>query len=170
MTTRRSFMQGIAAAGLAAPFFPTEKTKSPAKPKLRRVIYNDDGDDLDMPAYGGYLDPIEDMPNRLDSVDQFLGLRLKALAGTQVDSLYFCGYTNQPNWEFPQERIAALGPDALQHVVEFAHGHKMEFVYSIRMNDIHSAFSLAQVHTGESPSAASERQPGGVREALPALD
>ena len=63
--------------------------------------------------------------------------------GTQVDSIFYCGFCAEPNWEFPSKNLAALGPDPLQHAVDYAHKNGMEFVYSLRMNDIHHA-----VHTG----------------------
>ena len=58
-----------------------------------------------------------------------------------MDSLFYCGYTNDPSWELPKTGLEALGPNPVKHVVDFAHQNGMEFVYSLRMNDIHSAFS-----------------------------
>ena len=36
---------------------------------------------------------------------------------TQVDSVFICGYTSVPNWEFPLDNIGKIGPDPLQHAV-----------------------------------------------------
>ncbi len=103
--------------------------------RRRRIIWNNDAEDLSGPAFGR-----EGFPARLESVDQFLGLRMKGLVGTEVDSLFYCGYTREHIWNYPTENIRALGPDPLKHVVNFAHQNGMEFVFSIRMNDSHTSF------------------------------
>ena len=61
------------------------------------------------------------------------------LEGTHVDSIFYNGHTNEPNWEFPSENLEALGPDPLRHAVQWAHQNGLEFTYSIRMNDLHCA-------------------------------
>jgi len=103
--------------------------------RRRRIIWNNDGEDLSGPVFGR-----KGFPTPLESVDQYLGLRMEKLVGTQVDSLFYCGYTRQPIWDYPTENIRALGPDPFTHVVDFAHRNGMEVVFSIRMNDIHSSF------------------------------
>jgi hypothetical protein len=124
-----------------------------AKGRRRRIIWNNDGDDLwaiahdfDKPGF----------PRRYDSAEQFLGMRTSAVKGTQVDSIAFCGFTDVPTWEFPLKNMEALGPKPLDHVVDFAHRNGMEFLYSIRMNDVHCsvypgvaywpAFKLENLH------------------------
>lgn len=127
------------------------KTDISLKNRKRRIIWNNDGDDLattanydaegaecrDNPGYHRY-------PKCFKSVDEFLRLRMKGMIdGTQVDSIFYNGYGFVPNWEFPSENTKVLGPDPLTHAVKFAHDNGMEFFYSFRMNDIHLA-----VHQG----------------------
>ena len=122
----------------------------PAGDRRRRIIYNNDGDDLAIVAYRNSegsetkISSEHPYPHRYQSVDEFLGKRMKGkIDGTQVDSIFYCGFAGEPNWEFPSKNLSALGPDPLKHVVDYAHENGMEFVYSLRMNDIHHA-----VHTG----------------------
>lgn len=126
----------VQASGAFSPQkYTQKKTAFPVSHRRRRILWNNDGDDLWGPAHGR-----RGFPESLESVDQYLELRMKDLEGTQVDSLFYCGFGTQPNWEFPRDRIKALGPDPLKHVVDFAHRNKMEFMFSIRMNDIHDSF------------------------------
>ena len=154
MQTRRRFLRKVAAFTAGASVSAGCKTSSPqqtserppgastpVKGRKRRVIFNSDGDELIQAAYGGYSDPLETIPARYNSPQEFLALRTTPLKGTQVDSLFYCGYTNDPSWELPKTGLEALGPNPVKHVVDFAHQNGMEFVYSLRMNDIHSAFS-----------------------------
>ena len=112
----------------------------------RRIIWNNDGDDLQVPAQLGspgmdkdlYYEGYEHFPRRFETVDDYLKQRMKGkIDNTQVDSVFYCGYTSVPNWEFPLTNIGKIGPDPLQHTVKFAHDNRMEFFYSFRMNDIH---------------------------------
>ena len=119
----------------------SDRERAVARRRRRRIVFNSDGDDLLMPAYGGWHDPIEDMPERIDSLEQFYGLRLNALRNTHVDTLFYGGYINEPVWDYPQERIKVLGPDPLCRVVDFARANNFEFFLSIRMNDLHCSFS-----------------------------
>ena len=107
--------------------------------RRRRIIWNNDGDDLRVPANWKDDDTsYAHFRRRFTCVDDYLRQRMKGkLEGTQVDSIFTCGYTSVPNWEFPTENTAAIGPDPLVHAVEFAHTNGMEFLYSFRMNDIH---------------------------------
>ena len=120
--------------------------------RKRRIIWNNDGDDLTAPAtcnaQGSELRAgkpgYDHFRRRLESPDDYLRVRMKGkLEGTQVESIFYCGYCLVPNWEFPDENTRALGPDPLKHAVDYAHSNGMEFFYSFRMNDIHLA-----VHQG----------------------
>lgn len=115
--------------------------------RKRRILWNNDGEDLLLPAnwnspgaewLRGEYSGCGDMPDRLETVDDFIGQRMKGkLEGTQVDAIFYCGYVCAPNWEFPAENTRAIGPDPLKHVVDYAHENGMEFFYSFRMNDQH---------------------------------
>ncbi|PYV17551.1 MAG: hypothetical protein DMG07_05510 [Acidobacteria bacterium] len=148
MQPRRTFIKRTAAiasslslalqAGLGTACRTSERAGGVAsvKAKRRRIIWNNDGDDLWAIAHD-YKKP--NWPTRYDSVEQFLRMRTSAVKGTQVDSISFCGFTDVPTWEFPLKNMEPLGPNPLDHVVTFAHQNGMEFMYSIRMNDVHCA-------------------------------
>lgn len=107
--------------------------------RRRRIIWNNDGTDLEAVAHSD-LKKNPNWPRRYRSVDEFLKRRMKGrLEGSLVDSLFYNGHTDCPNWEFPSKNLRALGADPLKHVVDFAHENEMEFVYSVRMNEIHCA-------------------------------
>ena len=78
-------------------------------------------------------------PTKYDSVEQYLSLRIEHLKGSHVNGLAHCGFTTIPHWELPQENVEVLGPDPVRHSVQFAHDNRMEFFFSLRMNDIHCA-------------------------------
>ena len=103
--------------------------------KERRLVWNNDGSDLLQIAYAGGNWPVP-----LESRKQFITNLMGFLAGTEVDSIFYCDHTNEPNWDFPTENISVLGPNPLQPAVDFAHSHGMEFFYSIRMNDVHASY------------------------------
>jgi len=120
--------------------------------RKRRIIWNNDGDDLAKTAnhdaqgaeWTAGKPGYEHFPSRFESPDDYLRVRMKGkLEGTQVDSIFYCGYCSVPNWEFPTRNTHRLGPDPLKRAVDFAHSNGMEFFYSLRMNDIHLA-----VHQG----------------------
>lgn len=113
--------------------------RAPAKDRRRRIIYNDDGDYLWYVAHGIPWSG-NGLPSRFKSVDQFLEFRVKgALEGTQVDSLAYCAFINGPSWEYPWDNLEGLRPDPINHVVDYAHQKGVEFIYSLRMNDIHKS-------------------------------
>ena len=120
--------------------------------RQRRIIYNDDSEELRYPQAG--------------TPDGFLSVRLKPLAGTQVDTICWSVlaiwgdapvYDSkrqplfgedahggcQPGYEHycanPKKLIAA-GHCPLKIVTEFAHKHGMEAFASVRMNDVHDSF------------------------------
>ena len=124
--------RGISAAGSQA--------SSPAAPperRTRRVIWNNDGNDLWRVAHQSEE---ANGPLPYASADEFLGTRMKGrLEGTHVDSLSYNGHTNEPEWQLPARSREVLGPNPLIHVVDYAHQNGMELMYSIRMNDLHCA-------------------------------
>jgi hypothetical protein len=124
---------------------------APAASTRRRVIWNNDGDDLRFVAFRGTRsnrierlwsarDPNHfALPERFSSVQEFLDLRMTALRDIPVDTISFCGVFNWPAWEMPRDRIAVLGDDPIRPIVEFTHGLGKEFFFNIRMNDCHSS-------------------------------
>ena len=114
--------------------------------RKRRIIWNNDGDDLNVPAnynaqgaeWRAGASGYEHFPRGFECPDDYLRVRMKGkLEGTQVDTIFCCGYCSVPNWEFPSENTHLIGPDPLTHAVDYAHSNGMEFFYSFRMNDIH---------------------------------
>ncbi len=140
MSDRRDFLKNLTAATATSSLL-TRHAKgqtSPESPRRRRrrIIFNNDGGDLSKVA----LDfPRPGWPQKFESVEQFLSRRMEGLKGTQVDSVSYCAFLDLANWEFPPDNIRALGPDPLKHVVDFCHTNRMEFLYSMRMNDVHAA-------------------------------
>ncbi len=106
-----------------------------ARRRNRRLVWNNDGSDIQSTARGRGT-----FPAPVRSVDQYLSYTMKYLEGTQVNSIFYNGHTNEPDWEFPTEKIAVLAPNPVKHVVDFARRNGMEFFYSIRMNDTHAAY------------------------------
>jgi hypothetical protein len=111
----------------------------------RRILWNNDGDDLRFMAFGirrlwTARDPNDlPLPEKYESLQQFLDLRMTALRATPVDTLCYCGVFNWPAWEMPRERIAALGDDPIRAIVDFTHASGKEFFFNLRMNDCHSS-------------------------------
>ena len=120
-----------------------EKLRQQSINRQRRIIYNNDGNE---PVY----------LCKTASKEELLGYRTTALAGSQVDSIFYCTwssgfgmfthltkvgqvytsregrYTNNCMPEFVRKEI-----DPLQVMVEFAHQQKMELFWSFRVNDTH---------------------------------
>ncbi|HJN15172.1 MAG TPA: hypothetical protein QGH10_06775 [Armatimonadota bacterium] len=132
---------GYAPAGLGA----ASQGQAPAK--RRRIIFNDDGDDVWHPA--------------ASTAEGFLSVRLKHVVGTQVDTIFYCT-TQSFNYHtydtkvgevflsregpFANNNMQALldaGTDPLRLAVEFAHANDVEAFWTLRMNDIHDAFTSA---------------------------
>ncbi|MCY3778032.1 MAG: twin-arginine translocation signal domain-containing protein, partial [Candidatus Aminicenantes bacterium] len=145
MQNRRRFLKNTAAATTATTLFPalagsgcspgTEQSKQNSRKK--RIIWNNDADDLAGIAQG--LGRRPHWPKRFETVDEYLALRMNHLKGTHVNGLAHCGLATIPHWELPRKNISALGPDPVQPAVKFAHDNKLEFFFSIRMNDVHCA-------------------------------
>jgi len=113
--------------------------------RKRRVIYNNDGDDI--------------WAQGADTVDKFLALRHTPLLGTHVDSI--CYSTTQSfNFFTHQSKVAEIflsrsgafannnlahflkqDTDGLRMSSQFARKHGLESIWTLRMNDIHDSFT-----------------------------
>lgn len=110
------------------------KTRKEIRNKPRRLIWNNDGSDMLGPAYAtGAWPPLK-------SIKHFIDNLMRYTENTEVDALFYCGHTNEPDWEHPQKNIEVLGPTPIKHAVDFAHKNEMEFFYAIRMNDTHASY------------------------------
>jgi hypothetical protein len=134
----------------------SELQKDTAEPEIdrkmlshrkRRIIFNDDGDDVWHPD--------------ASTPEGFVGVRLKHMLDTQADTLFYCT-TQSFNYfthkteigevfvkregPFANNNMQALldqGTDPLKLAIEFAHKHHIEAIWTLRMNDIHDAFTPA---------------------------
>ena len=130
MQTRREFLRtsatSLSLAGVQGlnPSRTAPAQGSPGSGRRPRLIYNNDGDDSNSPL--------------ATTPEGFLAQRMKTLAGTHVDSIYYCGFVTKPHWE----STYPMGPDndPIRVTVDFARQHGLECVFSFRMNDIHDAF------------------------------
>ena len=119
---RRDFIGTVALGALPASHLTAAESAkhkftpgTPAASQMkRRIIWNNDGDDMRMVAFGvGRLWNARDGDNtpltkRFGSAQEFLDLRMSALRDSPVDTVSYCGVFNWPVWEVPRERIAAL--------------------------------------------------------------
>ncbi len=151
-TTRRAFLRtssaGLAAVMVRGPALlgaATESQRRKLAHRRRRIIFNDDGDDVWHP--------------QAKTPEGFVGVRLKHMLDTQVDTLFYSTtqsfnfYTHRTKvgevflsreGPFAHNNMQALidaGTDPLALSVEYAHTHGIEAVWSLRMNDIHDAFT-----------------------------
>lgn len=113
----------------------------------RRIIFNNDGNE---PVYKA-----ED-----NSPEKFLALRTSPLAGSQVDSIFYCTWSSgfglfthdtkvgqvfaTKEAMFATNRtteLLAAGTDPLKVVADFGHKQGMEVMWSFRMNDTHDGAS-----------------------------
>ncbi|MBP85565.1 MAG: hypothetical protein CMJ64_02435 [Planctomycetaceae bacterium] len=158
MTTRRKFLLGLAAGSArlgigwggardlqAGEATALDAARRQAAHRRRRVVFNNDGDDIW--AAGA------------DTAERFLAARHTPLVGTQVDSIYYCT-TQSFNYFTHQTKVAEVftsrggqfannnlakfleqGTDGLRMSNAFARKHGMESVWTLRMNDIHDAWT-----------------------------
>jgi hypothetical protein len=115
--------------------------------RRRRIIMNNDGNDARTP------------PNESRTYENFLSKRTTALAGTQVDAIFYCsgvfnlyhhhsaesearkhGDQRVVDWAW---ELGEKGPDSLSTIVDFGHRHRMEVFWSMRMNDTHDSGDAA---------------------------
>ncbi len=157
MTSRRTFLAGLAvgsaAVGVGRPGIPSDpaaetalrEARRQAVQRRRRVIFNNDGDDI--------------WAAGTETRERFLATRHVPLLGTQVDSIHYCTtqsfnlFTHQTevaevfaarSGRFADnhlEKHLSRGTDGLRMSSEFAHEHGLESIWTLRMNDIHDAWT-----------------------------
>ncbi len=135
---------GVTAAGESRPDDAAwKRLHQQAVNRQRRLIFNNDGNE---PVY--YC--------KEATAAELLRSRTSALAGSQVDSIFYCTWSsgfglfthntkvgqvfNTREAMFESNRTQEFldkGIDPLQVMVEFAHQHGMELFWSMRMNDTH---------------------------------
>jgi hypothetical protein len=151
-TTRRQFIRdsllgttGFAVASRYARGQPAPTDRKALARRRRRIIFNDDGDDVWHPD--------------AQTPEGFIGVRLKHMLDTQADTLFYCT-TQSFNYfthntkvgevfvkregPFANNNMQTLldqGTDPLKLAIEFAHAHGIEAIWTLRMNDIHDAFT-----------------------------
>lgn len=157
-TSRREFLLGVIAGGsalghnwsgggrvMASEAKSLDAARHQAAHRQRRVIYNNDGDDI--------------WAKSADTVEKFLEVRHTPLLQTHVDSIYYS--TTQSFNHFTHEtKVAEVfrskegaftannltkfleqKTDGLRMSSEFARKHGMETIWTLRMNDIHDAWT-----------------------------
>ena len=137
-----------------------DENRKKARWRLRRIIYNNDGDDV----IEARPDDVEhDVAESLlvrqtgDTVQDFLDTRSTPLIGSQVDSNWFASamagltfshHTTLGGFygkEIPLELVEKYGRDTLQIQLDFSREHGMEAAWCLRMNDCHDAHPMAMV-------------------------
>lgn len=127
---------------------PTTATKpnearQKARDRVRRVLFNNDGGE-----------PVVEMTT--PTAADFLGRRTTKLAGTHVDSIFYCTRTSGfgvfthftkigqiftcTEGRYSGNQMSALlkaGLDPLQMQIDFGRSHNIEVFWSMRMNDTH---------------------------------
>jgi len=150
--SRRRFLQVASSgltAGLTAPRVLLGASDDDERKKLanrrRRIIFNDDGDDVWHPD--------------AKTPEGFVSVRLRHMLNTQVDTLFYCttqsfnSFTHHtrvgevfvsregPFQHNNMQTLMDAGTDPLKLAVEYAHKHGFEAIWTLRMNDIHDAFT-----------------------------
>jgi len=124
-----------------------KRQRKEAAHRQRRIIMNNDGNDARTP------------PDEPRTYENFLSKRTAALAGTQVDAVFYCsgvfnlyhhhskesearkhGDQKVVDWAW---ELGEKGPDSLTTIVDFGHKNKMEVFWSMRMNDTHDSGDAA---------------------------
>lgn len=157
LSRRREFLAGIVAGGAAlgagwssgiieaSELAALAAARRQAAHRRRRVIFNNDGDDI--------------WAKGASTVEQFLGVRHKPLLETHVDSIHYCT-TQSFNLFTHQTKVAEVfrskdgafegnnlskfleqNTDGLRMSCEFSRKHGLESIWTLRMNDIHDAWT-----------------------------
>jgi hypothetical protein len=140
-----SFADDSPAQNGKAPSASMKALRKAAAERKRRIIYNNDGNDARW------------LPDEPHTLENFLGKRVAGLAGSQVDSIFYCTgvfnlYTHsskEGETRFYREEQALKlnrspeqdrdGPDTLGSMIKFGHRNGMEVFWSMRMNDCHDS-------------------------------
>ena len=156
--TRREFLLGVIAGGSAlgtawlggdrieaSEVAALDAARRQAAHRPRRVIYNNDGDDI--------------WAKGADTVEKFLAIRHTPLLETHVDSIFY-STTQSFNLFTHETKVAEVFRsqegafaennltkfleqhiDGLRMSSEFARKHALETIWTLRMNDIHDAWT-----------------------------
>ena len=111
--------------------------------RQRRIIFNNDGDDIVYQC-------------STTTAEELLNARTTALAGSQVDSIFYCTWSSgfgvfthntkvgqvfetreAPFTNNPTRAFLDAGIDPLRVMTEFGRKHHIEVLWSLRMNDTH---------------------------------
>jgi len=114
-----------------------KRARKVAQWRRRRIIFNNDGDDIWSP------------PPK--TPQEFLKSRTLALLDSQVDSIFYCSGRTTTIWHDTKVgNVANMGSakrfiddfecDCLQIQVEFCQKNGIEIFWSMRMNDIHDSY------------------------------
>ena len=156
-STRREFLAGIIAGSTALgaewsggrieafELTALDAARRQAANRRRRVIFNNDGDDI--------------WAKGADTVEKFLAVRHTPLLETHVDSIHYCT-TQSFNFFTHDTKVAEVfrskegsfagnnlskflkqKTDGLRMSCEFARKHGLETIWTLRMNDIHDAWT-----------------------------
>ncbi|OHB55254.1 MAG: hypothetical protein A2Y12_11830 [Planctomycetes bacterium GWF2_42_9] len=129
-------------------------TRKKAARQQRRIIQNNDGDDIFGLTFG--------LQNTPCTRENFLKLRCFGLEETQVDSIFYCWRpaggklldygnfteaelrTESPLWNKGKTQIDskasyALLSQSMDIMIDFAHRNGKELFWSVRMNDVHDS-------------------------------
>ncbi len=156
-STRREFLAGVIAGGAAlgaewsdgcmeaSELAALDAARNQAAHRRRRVIFNNDGDDI--------------WAKGAETVEEFLAVRHAPLLDTHVDSIHYCT-TQSFNFFTHQTKVAEIfrskdgvfagnnltkfleqNTDGLRMSSEFSRKHGLETIWTLRMNDIHDAWT-----------------------------
>ncbi len=127
------------------------QTRRDARWRRRRIIYNNDGDDVIQARTS--QETAQGLAERESGelIDDFLDARARTLLGTQVDSSWYCScmagvrfshHTKRGGFHgkgIPLELVETYGRDSLQIQTDFCHENGLEAFWSLRMNDVHDS-------------------------------
>ena len=128
-----------------------DESREKSRWRRRRIIYNNDGNDVVRVTASGEVTEGLMEADSGDLKADFLDTRTAPLVGTQVDSNWYatcmCGQIFSHHTKLggfrndgiPLELVQKYGRDNLEIQTEFVHGHGMEGFWSLRMNDVHDA-------------------------------